>query len=239
MGVTKTADGRVEVGVGISSADNYIHGVNSGEILIQLTESGVTDESLNKLNGLKDYAVYHLSRGESIKPGGTSVFIATADGKKQIEADDFAISVTPGEGDDPDVVEFTVGGIVWNSADGWDYSHAGQGGGGSSETYPGYDLVIRANGDYQLSLASSIEVEQGAFSDAYAKVLNGNAISVKVYSWETADDDIFYYDFAVRTIRVDTYTYENEILISVFQVDNLDHEYVLSVTENGVTASST
>ena len=132
MGVTKTADGRVEVGVGISSADNYLHGVNSGEILIQLTESGVTDESLNKLNGLKDYAVYHLSRGESIKPGGTAVFIATADGKKQIEADDFAISVTPGEGDDPDVVEFTVGGIVWNSVDGWDYSNAGQGGGGSA-----------------------------------------------------------------------------------------------------------
>lgn len=120
MGTTQKSDGRYIVGKGISNANEYKGSMGYRDIVIQLTADGATEDSVAKLNYLKDYAVYHASQNEPIVPPNTQIWISGNGFSKAVEADDINISES----------EVSIGGIVY-SDDAWDYSNAGQGGGGS------------------------------------------------------------------------------------------------------------
>ena len=119
MGTTQKSDGRYVVGKGISNANEYKGSMGYRDIVIQLTADGATEDSVAKLNYLKDYAVYHASQNEPIVPPNTQIWISGNGFSKAIEADDIDISESG----------VSIGGIVYSDG-AWDYSNAGQGGGG-------------------------------------------------------------------------------------------------------------
>lgn len=121
MGVNKTPDGRVNAGLGYSDLNQYKGYAGRREIVIQLTETGATQDSLDALEFLKSYAVYHNSVGEPIFPASTNVFISNNGVTKAVEADEVTV----------DGANVNIGGCVWNGTS-WDFTNAGQGGGGSS-----------------------------------------------------------------------------------------------------------
>ena len=120
MGTTQKSDGRYIVGKGISNANEYKGSMGYRDIVIQLTADGATEDSVAKLNYLRDYAVYHASQNEPIVPPNTQIWISGNGFTKAVEADDINISES----------EVSIGGIVYSDG-AWDYSNAGQGGGGS------------------------------------------------------------------------------------------------------------
>lgn len=121
MGVNKTPDGRVNVGLGYSDLNQYKGYAGRREIVIQLTATGATQDSLDALEFLKSYAVYRNSVGEPIFPASTNVFISNNGVTKAVEADEVTV----------DGANVNIGGCVWNGT-AWDFTNAGQGGGGSS-----------------------------------------------------------------------------------------------------------
>ncbi len=119
MAIYNTPDGRQVVGATV--AGNDYHGFNGKrDIIIQLTEDGATTDGLNALEYLKAYAVEQNRQNKPIFPNGTRVFISANGYTKAVEADDIVI-----DGDN-----ITIGGIVWNG-EAWDFTNAGQTGGGS------------------------------------------------------------------------------------------------------------
>ena len=120
MALYTTPDGRVVIGTGVSDGNDY-HGYNGKrDIVIQLTEDGATTDGLNALEYLKSYAENAKAENKPIFPDGTRVFISTNGYTKAVEADDVVI----------DGENISIGGIVWNGS-AWDFSNAGQSGGGS------------------------------------------------------------------------------------------------------------
>lgn len=122
MGVNKTPDGRTEVGRGIENGNHYKGFATKREIMIQLTADGATAESLDALEYLKTYALYHGAQGEPVMPPTTRVFISNNGTTKAVEADEITITDSG----------INIGGCVWNG-EAWDFSGAGQGGGGGSD----------------------------------------------------------------------------------------------------------
>lgn len=120
MGVNKTPDGRVNVGLGYSDLNQYKGYAGRREIVIQLTATGATQDSLDALEFLKSYAMYHNSVGEPIFPASTNVFISNNGVTKAVEADEVTV----------DGANVNIGGCVWNGT-AWDFTNAGQGGGSS------------------------------------------------------------------------------------------------------------
>lgn len=121
MGTAKKSDGRYVVGVGVENANEYNGSMAYRDIVIQLTEDGATEDSVNKLEYLRDYAEYHASIGEPIVPHNVSIWISGNGFSKAVEADD--INVTESG--------FEIGGITYDG-ESWDYSNAGQGSGSGS-----------------------------------------------------------------------------------------------------------
>ena len=124
MGTAKKSDGRYVVGVGVENANEYNGSMAYRDIVIQLTEDGATEDSVNKLEYLRDYAEYHASIGEPIVPPNVSIWISVNGFSKAVEADD--INVTESG--------FEIGGITYDG-EAWDYSNAGQGGSGSGGVF--------------------------------------------------------------------------------------------------------
>lgn len=122
MGTTQKPDGRYVVGKGIENANNYDGSMGYRDIVIQLTESGATEDSVKKLEYLRDYAEYHSEFGEPIVPPNVQVWISGSGYSKVVEADDIEI------GED----SYTICGIVYTDG-AWDYTNAGQGSGGGSD----------------------------------------------------------------------------------------------------------
>lgn len=118
MGIAKKTDGRYVVGMGVTDANDYKGSASYRDIYIQLTADGATEESVEYLTYLKDYAVYHSGLGEPIMPPSVNVWISNNGVTTAVEADDLAL-----DGDN-----FTICGIVWDGSS-WDYSDAGKGGG--------------------------------------------------------------------------------------------------------------
>lgn len=118
MGVNQTPDGRVNVGLGYNDLNEYKGYAGRREIVIQLTANGATQDSLDALEFLKSYALYHNSVGEPIFPASTNVFISNNGVTKAVEADEVTV-----DGDN-----VNIGGCVWNG-ESWDFTNAGQGGG--------------------------------------------------------------------------------------------------------------
>jgi hypothetical protein len=118
MGVNQTPDGRVNVGLGYNDINEYKGYAGRREIVIQLTSDGATQDSLDALEFLKSYAIYHNSVGEPIFPASTNVFISNNGVTKAVEADEVTV----------DGNNVNIGGCVWNG-ESWDFTNAGQGGG--------------------------------------------------------------------------------------------------------------
>ena len=124
MAIYNTPDGRQIVGQ--TTPGNNYHGYNGKrDIIIQLTATGATEDGLNALEYLKAYAIEHNAQGNPIFPNGARVWISTNGYTKAVEADDIVI----------DGSNVTIGGIVWNGT-AWDYTNAGQSGGGSGGGLP-------------------------------------------------------------------------------------------------------
>lgn len=118
MAIYNTPDGRQVVGSTV--AGNDYHGFNGKrDIIIQLTADGATAGGLNALEYLKAYAVEQNKQNKPIFPNGTRVFISANGYTKAVEADDVVI----------DSENITIGGIKWDGS-AWDYTNAGQSGGG-------------------------------------------------------------------------------------------------------------
>jgi hypothetical protein len=122
MGVFKTADGRTLVGIGQQDGNEYSGFNGWRDCVIQLTASGATENSVKYLNAIKDYAIAHNAKGESIMPPNLSVWISNNGATTAVQADDIAV----------DGENVTICGIKWNGT-AWDYTDAGKGGGGGSQ----------------------------------------------------------------------------------------------------------
>lgn len=119
MGIAKKTDGRYVVGLGVDNANEYKGSASYRDIYIQLTSSGATEKSEEYLTFLKDYGFHANAQGEPIMPPSVNVWISNNGVTTAVEADDVSI----------DGNNYTICGIVWNGSS-WDYSNAGQGGGG-------------------------------------------------------------------------------------------------------------
>lgn len=141
MGNKHTADGRWIVGNG-NSGDDYKGFLHWRECYICLTEDGATEDSVNYLNALKDYAIAHYALGEPIMPPSMTVWVVANGKATAVQADDVKVE----DGD------YTICGITYSDG-AWDYSNAGQGQGGggglpdTSEASEGDVLSIDSNGD--------------------------------------------------------------------------------------------
>ena len=147
MALYTTPDGRVVIGTGVSDGNDY-HGYNGKrDIVIQLTADGATDDGLNALEYLKAYATNAKAENKPIFPNGTRVWISTNGYTKAVEADDVVI-----DGDN-----ITIGGIAWNGS-AWDFTNAGQTGGGDQLPTPtAQDVgkvatVVNNSGTYEYGL---------------------------------------------------------------------------------------
>lgn len=134
MAIFTTADGRQIVGAA-QAGNEYKGYAGRREIVIQLTATGATQDSLDALEFLKSYALYHNSVGEPIFPASTNVFISNNGVTKAVEADEVTV----------DGENVNIGGCVWNGT-AWDFSNAGQSGGGGSSG--GGVLVVNMVDDY-------------------------------------------------------------------------------------------
>ena len=119
MGITKTRDGRYLVGQGVTDGNEYKGSLAWRDIVIQLSADGATAESIEKLEFLRDYGLYHSGEGNSVMPPSVSVWISNNGTTTAVEADDITV----------DGSNYTICGIKWNGS-AWDFSQAGQGGGG-------------------------------------------------------------------------------------------------------------
>ena len=131
MGNKHTADGRWIVGNG-NSGDDYKGFLHWRECYICLTEDGATEDSVNYLNALKDYALAHYALGEPIMPPSMTVWVVANGKATAVQADDVKVE----DGD------YTICGI--NYSDGaWDYSNAGQGQGGGGGAYSEWNEQLK------------------------------------------------------------------------------------------------
>ena len=120
MAIFTTADGRQIIGAAQAGNENKGY-AGRREIVIQLTETGATQDSLDALEFLKSYALHQNSVGEPIFPASTNVFISNNGVTKAVEADEVTV----------DGASVNIGGCVWNGT-AWDFTNAGQSGGGGS-----------------------------------------------------------------------------------------------------------
>lgn len=125
MGVFKTADGRSLVGIGQQDGNEYSGFAGWRDCVIQLTASGATENSVKYLNAIKDYAIAHNAKGESIMPPNLSVWISNNGVTTAVQADDIAV----------DGSNVTICGIKWDGT-AWDYTDAGKCGGSGGEGIP-------------------------------------------------------------------------------------------------------
>lgn len=132
MAQYQTADGRWMVGM-VEGDSNYHGFLGWRDCVIQLTASGATERSVNYLNALRDYALYHNQLDEPIMPSNVNVWISNNGVTSAVQADDLSVSGNT----------FTIGGIKWTGS-AWDYSNAGQSGGGGGSSGGGV-LVVHDN----------------------------------------------------------------------------------------------
>lgn len=111
MGITKTRDGRYLVGQGVTDGNEYKGSLAWRDIVIQLTADGATAESIEKLEFLRDYGLYHSGEGNSVMPPSVSVWISNNGTTTAVEADDITV----------DGSNYTICGIKWDGS-AWDFS---------------------------------------------------------------------------------------------------------------------
>lgn len=137
MSVFQTADGRWIVG-GERSGSEYKGFLGWRDCVIQLTQSGATERSIDYLNAFRDYALEHSRLGEPIMPPSVQIWISNNGSTSAVQADDMSV----------DGNNFTICGIEWNGTS-WDYSGAGGSGGGSGggDSGGGGSLIVHLTGE--------------------------------------------------------------------------------------------
>lgn len=172
MGVFKTADGRTLVGIGQQDGNEYSGFNGWRDCVIQLTASGATENSVKYLNAIKDYAIAHNAKGESIMPPNLSIWISNNGATTAVQADDIAV----------DGANVTICGIKWNGTV-WDYTDAGKGGGSGGDSQE--PLVLTAVPDSEQNPFSGVAV--GATRDEIVAAWNaGRLIRLKLAATELA-----------------------------------------------------
>ena len=134
MGYERTADGRINVGMGVTSADNYKGYADVRDIVIQLTEDGATQDGLNALEYIKAYALAHKVDDKPIFPVSQNIYVSNNGKTKALEYDDIVI----------DGSNVTIGGIVWNGS-AWDFTNAESGGGSGGGSSGGGVLIANVS----------------------------------------------------------------------------------------------
>ena len=205
MGIAKKTDGRYVVGLGVSDANDYKGSASYRDIYIQLTADGATEESVEYLTYLKDYAIYHNGLGEPIMPPSVNVWISNNGVTTAVEADDLKIE----DGD------FTICGITYSDGT-WDYSNAGTGGGGGGSSLPSYTTsdigkVLTVVEDAEHPVEGIIIPEQTvtysddsvlipnagtfgdlSYGDAFTLIVNGNSYEAEKGTPVEFDENKFY-----------------------------------------------
>ena len=170
MGVFKTADGRSLVGIGQQDGNEYNGFAGWRDCVIQLTASGATENSVKYLNAIKDYAIAHNAKGESIMPPNLSIWISNNGVTTAVQADDIAVDGT----------NVTICGIKWNGT-AWDYTDAGKGSGGGG----GGDLP---------SVSWTATVSTGFEAQDVTATVMGNSftkVSDKAFTYDQIDGAVF------------------------------------------------
>lgn len=121
MGLNKKRDGRYVVGIGIENGNEYKGSAGYRDMVIQYTADGATDKSMEYLEYLRDYALYHSEQGNPVVPPNVSVWLSTANTMKAVEADDVSV----------DGSNFSIGAISWDGSN-WTFGEPTSGGSGSS-----------------------------------------------------------------------------------------------------------
>lgn len=161
MGVNQKPDGQVKVGLGYSDLNEYKGYAGRREIVIQLTSDGATQDSLDALEFLKSYALYHNSVGEPIFPASTSVFISNNGVTKAVEADEVTVGGN----------NVNIGGCVWNG-ESWDFTNAGQGGGSNKFIVTLTPTALDYSGTMDKTVAE-INAAYEAGQEIWFKILTG------------------------------------------------------------------
>lgn len=169
MGVKKENDGRYSVGMGVQNGNEYKGSQGWRDIFIQLTADGATEDSIEKLEFLRDYAIYHSGEGNPVMPPSVNVWISNNGTTTAVEADD--IAYTDGV--------YTICGIKC-SGDSWDFSNAGQGGGGG-----GLPAYTSADAGKSLVLAEDTEHATEQFVDNIIPEETATVTSDPAYMQET------------------------------------------------------
>lgn len=125
MGLNKKRDGRYVVGIGIENGNEYKGSAGYRDMVIQYTADGATDKSMEYLEYLRDYALYHSEQGNPVVPPNVSVWLSTANTMKAVEADDVSV----------DGSNFSIGAISWDGSN-WTFGEPTSGGGSGSSLPP-------------------------------------------------------------------------------------------------------
>lgn len=210
MGIYKKRDGRYVVGKGIVDSNEYKGSAGWRDMVIQYTASGATEKSLEYLEYLRDYALYHSGKGEPIIPPNVSIWLSTEDTMKAVEADDISVS---GE-------TVSIGAVTWDGSD-WTFGTPSSGGGGGSSlpSYTSSDIgKVLTVGEGSETIDTVIVPEQTVtlVGDSQDPVPLNNAevfvdlavgtvctlsVNGDVYEVEVEEDD------GVKYVNYDNYTY--------------------------------
>lgn len=188
MAIFTTADGRQIVGAA-QAGNEYKGYAGRREIVIQLTATGATQDSLDALEYLKTYALYANSVGKSVFPPTTNIYISNNGTTKTVEADDITV----------DGQNVSIGGCVWNGT-AWDFTNAGQSGGGGSSG--GGVLVVHEDANNTLDKTYN-EIVSAPF--AIVRVSSGGFTTVKKLNMFGFDSGEYGVQF-----NNDVYTTESE-----------------------------
>lgn len=213
MGVNQTPDGRVNVGLGYNGTNEYKGYAGRREIVIQLTSDGATQDSLDALEFLKSYALYHNSVGEPIFPASTNVFISNNGVTKAVEADEVTV----------DGNSVNIGGCVWNG-ESWDFTNAGQGGGSNKFIVTLTPTAL----DYSGTMDKTGAEITAAYEAGQEIVFDIPSLHVKVHAFEFAITGGDVQAGAIVTYRTGSSDLLIEILTNVSTSTYVTHIYSLT-----------
>lgn len=200
MGVNQKPDGQVKVGLGYSDLNEYKGYAGRREIVIQLTSDGATQDSLDALEFLKSYALYHNSVGEPIFPASTNVFISNSGVTKAVEADEVTV-----DGDN-----VNIGGCVWNGEN-WDFTNAGQGGGGGGGGEKFIVTLTPTAPDYSGAMDKTVAEINAAYEDGmeiWFRIMISSNTYVETPLTYCLHDGLDYPAFGTQAIE-----FNNDVLI--------------------------
>lgn len=169
MGLNKKRDGRYVVGIGIENGNEYKGSAGYRDMVIQYTADGATDKSMEYLEYLRDYALYHSEQGNPVVPPNVSVWLSTANTMKAVEADDVSV----------DGSNFSIGAISWDGSN-WTFGEPTSGG-GSGSSLPPYTSADEGKAlTVEVPESTVIPAQTTAFTNGYGTVTGVDFSALKI-----------------------------------------------------------